>query len=204
MLPALRRCLRRCGDASGAEAMPAAVWRCLRRYRQRMVSLKLLAPLIALGVTAPALAAAPAPTSAHSLFASRELWATVDACNPQDHPNTIGIRGSMPVDGHKGDQMFMRFQVQYYNATTKKWVYVAKGADSGFQQVASTTTASQSGRNFQLVPTSGPFRLRGVVSFQWRRGAHVVHDTSRITTAAHKSLVGSDPAGFSTATCKIG
>ncbi len=169
-----------------------------------MVPLKLLAPLIALGAAAPAPAAAPTPASAHSLYASRELWATVDACNPQDAPNTIGIRGSMPTDGHKGDQMFMRFQVQYYDATTKTWVYIAKGADSGFQPVASATTATQSGRNFQLVPSAGPFRLRGVISFQWRRGIHVVHDTSRVTTAAHKSLVGADPAGFSTATCKIG
>jgi len=169
-----------------------------------MVSLKLLAPLVALGAAAPALAAAPPPTSAHSLYASRELWATVDACNPQDHPDTIGIRGSMPADGHKGDTMFMRFQVQYFDATAKQWLDIAKGADSGFQPVASSATASQSGRNFQLVPTAGPFRLRGVVSFQWRRGAHVVHDTSRVTTAAHKSLVGADPAGFSAATCKIG
>jgi hypothetical protein len=169
-----------------------------------MVPLKLSVSLVALVAAAPVPAAAPPPASGHSLYASRELWATVDVCNPKDQPNTIGIRGSMPTDGHKGDTMFMRFRVQYVEAKTKKWVYVAKGADSGFQPVASTTTASQSGRNFQLVPSAGPFRLRGVISFQWRRGVHVVHATSRTTTTGHKSLVGADPAGFSVATCKIG
>lgn len=169
-----------------------------------MVLMKLLAPAITL-VTVVSAPVTPDP--AHSLYSSRELWATVDVCNPKDQPNTIGIRGSMPTDGHRGDTMFMRFQVQYVDAKSRKWVYVAKGADSGFQAVSApanaASTASQSGRNFQLVPTSGPFRLRGVVSFQWRRGKHVVHDTSRTTTAGHKSLVGADPAGFSAATCKI-
>jgi hypothetical protein len=173
-----------------------------------MLSLKLLASLLALGTVAdpaaPAAPATPAAPAAHSLFASRELWATVDVCSPKDQPNTIGIRGSMPSDGHHGDTMFMRFQVQYVNASTKKWVYVAKGADSGFQPVASSSSASQSGRSFQLVPSAGPFRLRGVVSFQWRRGAHVVHAVTRTTTPGHKSLVGADPAGFSAGTCKIG
>ncbi len=152
----------------------------------------------------PRRAATPPASTPHTLYTSRELWATVDACNPSDHPNTIGIRGSMPSDGHKGDTMFMSFRVQYYNASTKKWVDVAKGAEAGFQQVTSATTASQSGRNFQLVPPSGPFRLRGVIGFQWRHGARVVHAATRTTTAGHKSLVGADPAGYSAGTCKIG
>lgn len=184
-----------------------------------MLSLKLLAPLVALGAIAVAPAAPAAhplaahplaahPLAAHSLFASRELWATVDVCSPKDQLNTIGIRGSMPGDGHPGDTMFMRFQVQYVDQTSKKWLYVGKSADSGFQPVtstgASTAAVSQSGRSFQLVPTGGPFRMRGVVSFQWRRGGHVVHATTLTTTPGHKSLDGADPKGFSAGTCKIG
>lgn len=164
-----------------------------------MVPLKLLAPLVALAAAAPTPASAPA----HSLYTSRELWATVDVCNPKDQPNTIGIRGSMPSDGHTGDTMFMRFHVQYFDATTKQWVNVAKGAESGFQSVSSALAVGQSGRNFRLVPTAGPFRLRGVVEFQWRQGTRVVHEATRLTTAGHKSLAGADPPGFSSATCKI-
>jgi hypothetical protein len=196
-----------------------------------MVSPKLLAPLIVLGALAPGLAAiaaadaasgldrkapdaastpttpTPAPTTSaqeRALYESHELWATVDVCNPKDKPDTIGIRGSMPSDGHKGDTIYMRFRVQYEEALSKKWVDIAKGADSGFQPVHTAGAASQAGRNFQLVPTaSGTFTLRGVVSFQWRRGARVVYATSRPTTAGHESLAGADPKGFSAATCTI-
>jgi len=182
-----------------------------------MLPLKLMASLLALAVATPTLAAAappsasvPAPPSppaaapAHSLYASRELWATVDVCSPKDQPNTIGIRGSMPSDGHAGDTMFMRFRVQYFDASRKTWVDVAKGADSGYQPVRNSPSASQLGRDFQLVATAGPFRLRGVVDFQWRQGARTVHQATRLTTAGHKSPLGADPPGFSAATCRIG
>ncbi len=166
-----------------------------------MVSLKLLAPLIALAAAAPAAESTPA----HSLYASRELWATVDVCSPKDQQSTIGIRGSMPSDGHKGDTMFMSFRVQYFDAAKKQWVNVAKGAESGYVAVsAAAAAASQAGRNFQLVPTAGPFRLRGVVDFQWREGTKVVFEATRLTTTGHKASVGADPAGYSSATCKIG
>jgi hypothetical protein len=101
--------------------------------------------------------------------------------------------------------MFMRFRVQYLNPSTKQWADLAQGADSGFLAVGSGS-ARQAGRSFQFVPTANApaFTLRGVVSFQWRRGPiHVVHAVSRVTTAGHKSLAGADPAGFSAATCAI-
>jgi hypothetical protein len=171
---------------------------------------KLTAGLAALAITAGA-----SPTTAtgkleKALFNSRLLWATVDVCNPKDKLDTIGIRGSMPSDGHKDDQLYMRFRVQYEEASHKQWAYVAKNADSGFQLVRATgasgaaAAASQAGRNFQLVPTTGSaFKLRGVVSFQWRRAAKVLYQTTRTTTAPHESLAGADPKGYSAATCTI-
>ncbi len=177
-----------------------------------MVSPKLLVALAALGMAAPgysALAATrptrntpAAPAAGHSLYESRELWATVDVCNPKDKPDTVGVRGSMPSDGHAGDTLWMRFRMQYEDATSKKWVDVAKNADSGFKPVPKG--ADQFGIDFQLVPTSGSFTLRGVVSFQWRKGAGVVvHAAERTTTGGHKSVLGADPKGFSAATCTI-
>jgi hypothetical protein len=160
-----------------------------------MVYLKLLASLAAVG----ALGSPHVP-----LTQSRQLWATVDVCNPHDQPDTVGIRGSMPTDGHPGDTLYMRFRVQYEDAAKKQWVYIAKGADSSFQPVHSTGAASQSGRNFQLVPPAGPFTLRGVVSFQWRHGTRVLHSATLTTTAGRQSLAGADPAGYSAATCTIG
>jgi hypothetical protein len=151
----------------------------------------------------PLLAAAAIPHG-HSLFQSRQLWATVDICNAPDKPNTVGIRGSMPSDGHPHDTMFMRFRVQYLDTTTKRWVDLAQGGDSGFEEVGAGS-ARQAGDSFSFVPTPNTpeFTTRGVVNFQWRRGIHVVHAVSRVTTTGHKSIAGADPAGFSAASCAI-
>ncbi|HEX4837040.1 MAG TPA: hypothetical protein VFV03_00740 [Solirubrobacteraceae bacterium] len=152
------------------------------------------------------LAAAFAPASAQSLLHSRELWATVDVCSPKDQPNTIGIRGSMPGDGHPKDVMYMRFRVQYLNAATKKWLNLSQGADSGFLRVGSAQLARQAGRSFQLAPVAGKpvFTLRGSVVFQWRRGMTVLETATKPTASGHTSLAGADPRGFSAATCKLG
>jgi hypothetical protein len=152
------------------------------------------------------LAAVGAFASGPSLYRSPQLWATVDVCNAPDQPDTIGIRGSMPSDGHAHDAMYMRFRVQYLDATTHKWVELPKGADSGYVPVGTADGARQAGRSFQLVPSTGrpAVTLRGAVSFQWRRGVHVVYAISRPTTAGHRSLAGADPAGFSAAGCTIG
>ncbi len=139
-----------------------------------------------------------------ALLRSRLLWATIDVCNPPDQPDTVGIRGSMPGDHQAHDAMYMRFRLQYMSATTKTWTDLSK-ASATFTPVGSGATARQSGRSFQLNPVSGqpPFTLRGVVSFEWRRGKTVLAQVSRTTSPDRKSLAGSDPAGFSAATCQI-
>ena len=151
------------------------------------------------------LVAAIAPASAHSLLHSHVLWATVDVCSPKDQPNTIGIRGSMPGDGHSKDTMYIRFRVQYEDPSTKKWVYLSKGGDSGLLKLGSGAVARQGGFSVELAPVAdGPgFTLRGYVIFQWRRGATVLESATRLTTAGHKSLAGADPRGFSAATCEL-
>jgi hypothetical protein len=152
-----------------------------------------------------ALTAAVAPTAAHPLEHSRELWATVDVCSPKSQPDTIGIRGSMPGDGHATDVMYMRFRVQYLDAATGKWLDLTQGADSGFLKVGSGALTRQAGRSFQFAPTSAKsaFTLRGYVIFQWRKGATVLETATRPTSAGHTSLAGADPRGFSAATCVL-
>lgn len=149
------------------------------------------------------LAAAFAPGSMHALERSRSLWATVDVCSPKDQPNTIGIRGSMPGDGRRADTMYMRFRVQYQEASSHKWVDVSKGADSGFLKVGAAQTARQSGRSFQFAAGGQAFTLRGYVTFQWRRGNSVLGTVTKATDAGHHSLAGADPKDYSAATCKL-
>jgi hypothetical protein len=151
------------------------------------------------------LAAAFAPAAAHSLLHSRELWATVDVCNPKDQANTIGVRGSMPGDGHPKDVMYMRFRVQYRDAAKGEWLNLGKGGDSGLLRLGSAALARQGGFSVELAPVAGKpaVTLRGYVTYQWRRGATVLESTTRLTTVGHKSLAGADPRGFSTATCTL-
>jgi hypothetical protein len=151
------------------------------------------------------LVAAFAPAAVHSLPHSRELWATVDVCNPKDQPNTIGIRGSMPGDGHPKDLMYMRFRVQYLDAAKKEWLNLSKGGDSGMLKLGSSALTRQGGFSVELAPVAGTpsFTLRGYITYQWRRGATVLQSATRLTTSGHTSLAGADPRGFSAATCKL-
>jgi hypothetical protein len=140
-----------------------------------------------------------------ALLRSRELWATIDVCNPADQPDYVGIRGSMPADRHAGDKMYMAFRLQYVDAATGKWVDLASPKAPVYMYVGPSSTVRQGGRSFQLVPRAGKpaVTLRGVVSYQWRRNGKVVQSTTRPTGAGHKSLAGADPPGYSAATCTI-
>jgi hypothetical protein len=135
---------------------------------------------------------------------SRQLWATINICNPTDQPDILGVRGSMPSDGHRRDTMYMSFRLQYLSSTTKHWADLA-GTTPSFISVGSGA-ARQGGQSFQLMPVTGKpaFTLRGLVEFQWRRGRMVLESARRPTTAPHISLAGADPRGFSAATCQIG
>jgi hypothetical protein len=170
----------------------------------------LLAPAVLLStpaLAAPASSPAGKPAAGgHSLYQSRELWATIDVCNPKDQPNTVGIRGSMPGDGQLHDTMYMRFRLQYLDDATKHWVDVPLEKKAEFHRVGAAGSARQGGHEFVLgapVPGKPGFTFRGVVSFQWRRGSTVEHTVSRPTTAGHESLAGADPAGFSAAGCSL-
>jgi hypothetical protein len=185
--------------------------------RFRRLTTSAIATVLAATVAAVLLLPASAPAApagkrarpaldTHPLLHSRLLWATIDICSATDQPDTVGVRGSMPGDGEAHDTMYMRFRLQYMNTTNKVWTNLSKGASSSYSSVGSGVSARQAGRSFQLNPIAGQpaFTLRGVVSFQWRRGKTVLAETSRPTSAGRESLAGSDPADFSAATCMIG
>jgi hypothetical protein len=159
------------------------------------------AAVLAVALTSPTLAAAR--RSFVPLAQSPELWATVDLCNTPNHPHTIGIRGSMPTDGHPRDTMYMRFLVQSLDATTHQWADLGKSADSGFVLLGTAASTRQAGRTFEFKPTTTAYTLRGLVEFQWRRTGRLVHLASHPTAAGHTSLAGAEPKGFSAATCTL-
>jgi hypothetical protein len=172
----------------------------------RVKSVALLTAATAMLLPASALGASQLgkARTASSVLHSRQLWATINVCNPKDQPNILGVRGSMPSDGQPRDKMYMSFRLQYLNSTTKHWTDLA-GITPSFISVGSGA-ARQAGQSFQLMPVVGKpaFTLRGLVEFQWRRGKVVLESTRRPTSGEHKSLAGADPPGFSAATCQIG
>lgn len=169
------------------------------------------APRVTIAVLAAAIAAlAPTAASARpsdSIYQNKRLWATVNLCDTVGHPDSVGIRGSMPGSGDRDEDMFMRFQVQYYTASDGTWHNLGEGADSGFVEVGSAKYRTrQSGRTFTITPPrpgSDPYLMRGVVTFEWREDGEVVRRARKRTTGDHAGTKGSDPVGFSAATCTI-
>lgn len=136
---------------------------------------------------------------------SRHLWATINVCDTIAHPDMIGIRGSMPGSGNPAEQMFMRFQVQYFQASSQHWHNIPKSGDSGFQPVGSGRfKARQGGRLFTFAPPAGgAWQMRGAVTFEWRLKGKVERQARLLTSAGHRSTAGADPPGYSSDTCVI-
>ena len=98
----------------------------------------------------------------------------------------------------------MRFRVQY-KAVDGGWRdFTAASTRSPWKAVGSARyKARQSGWTFPFEPDAGQrFEVRGVVSFQWRRGDKVVRRATKATTPGHNVSV-ADPEGYSAATCEI-
>jgi hypothetical protein len=143
---------------------------------------------------------AAAPAEARQ---AKAPWATVNVCDTMEHPNEVGIRGSMPGLKRKA-RMTMRFRVQYLD--DGRWRFIRSGADSGQQFVATAKGGEHdSGWSFEFRPPSsgGAFQLRGVVNFAWKRKGRTVKRDREVTTAGHTGTAGADPADFSAATCAI-
>ena len=148
-------------------------------------------------------AAAPA-AGARTPAEPPETWATVNVCDTLDHPNAIGIRGSMDGMARK-TAMYMRFRVKYQK--DDKWfVSLDPFTDSGWRRVGSGKRGvHDAGWTFRFKPpdTGGADILRGLVQFQWRRGKKVVARSRTLTTAGHPGTAGADPSDFSAAICEI-
>jgi hypothetical protein len=175
-----------------------------RRYAaavRRAIALAAALPLVV-----PAAGIAAGRQTGPTVDKSKLLWATINVCDTPKHPDTIGIRASMPGSGRPGERMFMRFQVQYFKVSANQWANGDATADSGFQPVgAAKYRRRESGWNFAITPPPAgqTYRLRGVVTFEWRKGDVVVRRARKRTQSQHADTAGSDPKGFSAAECVI-
>ena len=151
-------------------------------------------------LAAVAALAAPGAAAARPAEADR-LWATVNVCDTSKHPNEVGIRASMP-GAPRGTGRRMRFRVQWRDGD--RWRYVT-GADSGWRVLKRAGgRAIESGWSFEFERPAKTLVFRGVVRFRWLRDGRVVARAVEITESGHRSTAGSDPVGYSAATCSIG
>ena len=99
----------------------------------------------------------------------------------------------------------MRFQVQFLKADDNKWHELGAEGDSGFVPVGSAKyTRREGGWNITLSSQQPgtTFRLRGVVTFEWRVGDEVVRRARKRTRSGHSGASG-DPKGYSAAECLV-
>jgi hypothetical protein len=135
----------------------------------------------------------------------RLLWATVNICDSEQSPDTLGVRASIPGSGRRTERMYMRFRAQWFSEQDDRWRdFRARGFDSGWVSVGSARfRARQSGWSFPLRLDPGQrFTLRAVVRFEWRRGRRVVRREVRRTRSGHRTDM-SEPRGYSAASCVI-
>src|SRR6266540_5178122 len=159
-----------------------------RRYRHCVSPLRATLGAIALLlVSVPATAGA---RTADAITHSKRLWAMINVCDSVGHPDSIGIRGSMPASGDKAEVMFMRFQVQFFTPADQRWHNLGAQADSGFVEVGPARLRTrQYGVTFTITPPQAgkaPYLLRGAVIFEWRdEDGKVVRRARKHTTANH-------------------
>jgi hypothetical protein len=183
-------------EGASADAGRAAIVASVRT-RNRAALVALAGALIA----APAVALAkptPVPKATSPL-----LWATIDVCDTATHPNTIGIRGSMPGTGDRHEQMYMQFVVEY-RSPTGHWHYLKDGESALAPVGNGSSKARQAGQDFQVARSSTQtYTLRGVVVFEWRANGRTIAQAVRATHAGHTAGAGADPPDYSAATCTI-
>jgi hypothetical protein len=173
--------------------------------RTRRDVARALAPLLLAGPALLAPALAGATTKPPGIEKSPRLWATVNVCDTKAHPDTIGIRASMPGSGVRQERMYMRFKLQFVGTDDGKWHDLGADGDSGFVSVGSAKyVRREGGWNFRLDPPAGvSYQLRGVVTFEWRRNAEVVRRAVKRTRSGHAGTTGADPKTFSAAECTV-
>ena len=159
-------------------------------------------PLAILALAALAIATVPAAGEARRAPA---VWATVNVCDTAEHPNQMGIRGSMAGLARRA-RMYMRFRVQFQNKKGR-WVTVPDPlTDSGWVRVATGKRGEHDSGwtfSFKPPPSGGAHVLRGVVTFEWRRAGRILRHQRAFTAPGHPNTAGADPPDFSAESCEI-
>jgi hypothetical protein len=160
----------------------------------------------------PASATGP-PVRLASAAGAEDFWATVNICDTERSPDSMGVRASMPGNGRR-QRMYMRFEATYYSSSRQAWLSVPGAGVSHWVYAGSARHAQrQAGWTFTFTPppAGATFTVRAVVDYEWRerrRGGEgsrwtAVKRRSRVTRTGVEGVDGGDPPGTSKALCLI-
>ena len=199
----------------------------------RRSALSLIAVLVSLACAVPAHAQAPPPkfksfaqkpspkgpllVPGQAMAAARAdlLWATVNICDTFDSPDAMGVRGSMPGNGRRGQRMYMRFAAQWWSGMRQQWLDVPRGKSPWQYAGPARFRSREMGWTFDFAtpPYGRAYVLRGLVEYQWRvlrrpKGVRkatwkVAKSKELYTKTGVKGVDGGDPKGTSKAMCAI-
>jgi hypothetical protein len=169
-----------------------------------------LLPAISFALALPALLLL-APAGGAGTTTSKAVWSTVNICDTEAYPDSVGVRGSMPGNGSR-QTMHMRFRVQYLR-DDGTWA-LTDGGLTGWKSVGSARfVRREHGYTFKFDPLpEGETRtLRGVINFQLRarkkRGGRVrsvvVRRARAVSEARTEPVREADPPGYSAAHCEL-
>jgi hypothetical protein len=159
--------------------------------------------LFAIGAVVACCAVGALPAGAGTT--PKYLWATINYCDTEAHPNTVGIRASIPGDGDR-TRMYLRFTAQYYDRAAQAWSTVKGNGVSPWQYVGSGLKRwKQGGWQFGgFAPAAGQtFTLRGVVDFKWTKRGRIIRTAHLNTKGGHPNTPGADPKTFSASLCQV-
>jgi hypothetical protein len=142
----------------------------------------------------------------------QEPWATVNICDTEANPDSMGVRASMSGNG-TDQRMWMRFRAEYWSRARQAWTPVSGAGVSPWVQLGSAELARrQAGWTFVFAepPTGVAFTMRAQVQFEWRRKrprragpSRLVRSEVRTTATGMRGVRGGDPPGTSRAMCLI-
>jgi hypothetical protein len=160
-----------------------------------------------------------APSAGPSLGIARSsvqpgVWATVNICDTESNPDSMGVRASMAGNG-TGQRMRMRFRAEYWSRARQEWTPVTGAGISPWVPVGSAAAARRQGGwtfVFAEPPAGVTFTMRAQVQFEWRRrrpraaragGSRIARSEVRTTATGIRGVHGGDPPGTSKAMCLV-
>jgi hypothetical protein len=130
---------------------------------------------------------------------SRQLWATINVCDPSNRRGTVGVRAQIPALGFAA-RLGMTFRLQYLDPTSRRFIAVPGVSRTMWFGRFGSRGVLQDGIEYQF---AGPVTLRAQVTFTWQRSGRTLGTAGRLSQGHVTNVRDADPAGYSRATCTI-